>query len=149
MWWVTTDVAFSVCGRFGLWPFRFVAVPVCGRSGLWPFRFVAVSVCGRSGLWPFRFVAVSVVAVSVCGRYDLLPVRQMKFSQPRHGDWHWILQGATGFRHIIYTLHANIYVPTFDITEPAVYQLPLTFISFDFKRWERLTSFTISAIRAR
>ena len=71
--WVTTDVAVSVCGRSGLWPFRFVAVLVCGRSGLWPFRFVAVSVCGCSGLWPFRFVAVSVVAVSVCGRYDLLP----------------------------------------------------------------------------
>ena len=91
MWWVTTDVAVSVCGRSGLWPFRFVAVsvcgrsglwpfrfvavPVCGRFGLWPFRFVAVSVCGRSGLWPFRFVAVSVVAVSVCGRYDLLPAK--------------------------------------------------------------------------
>ena len=88
MWWVTTDVAVSVCGhsslwpfrfvavpfcgRFGLWPFRFVAVSVCGRSGLWPFRFVAVPVCGRFGLWPFRFVAVSVVAISVCGRYDLL-----------------------------------------------------------------------------
>ena len=90
MWWVTTDVAVSVCGRSGLWPFRFVAVsvcgrfglwpfrsvtvPVCGRFGLWPFQFVAVPVCGRSGLWPFRFVAVSVVAVSVCGRYDLLPL---------------------------------------------------------------------------
>ena len=73
MWWVTTDVAVSVCGRSGLWPFRSVAVSVCGRFGLWPFRFVAVSVCGLSGLWPFRFVAVSVVAVSVCGRYDLLP----------------------------------------------------------------------------
>ena len=53
----STDVAVSVCGRFGLWPFRFVAVPVCGRFGLWPFRFVAVSVCGRFGcgrfgLWP-------------------------------------------------------------------------------------------------
>ena len=78
MWWVTNDVAVSVCGRSGLWPFRFVAVPVCDRSGLWPFRFVAVSVCGRSGLWPFRFVAVSVVAVSVCGRYDLLPIKKTK-----------------------------------------------------------------------
>ena len=88
IWWVTTDVAISVCGRSRLWPFRFVAVPVCDCSGLWPFLFVAVSVCvrsglwpfpflavsdcGRSGLWPFRFVAVLVVAVSVCGRYDLL-----------------------------------------------------------------------------
>ena len=38
---VTTDVAVSVCGRSGLWPFRFVAVPVCGRFGLWPFRRVS------------------------------------------------------------------------------------------------------------
>ena len=65
--------AVSVCGRFGVWPFRSVAFPVCGRSGLWPFRFVAVPVCGRFGLWPFRFVAVSVLAVSVCGRYDQKP----------------------------------------------------------------------------
>ena len=53
MWWVTTDVAVSVCGRSGLWPFRFVAVPVCGRFGLWPFWFVAVSVCGRFGCGRF------------------------------------------------------------------------------------------------
>ena len=57
MWWVTTDVAVSVCGRSGLRPFRIVAVLVCGCSGLWPFRFVAISVCGhfgcgRFGLWP-------------------------------------------------------------------------------------------------
>ena len=77
MWWVTIDVAVSVCDRSGLWPFRFVAVPVCGCFGLWPFRFVAVPVCGRFGLWPFRFVAVSVVAVSVCGRHDLLPYVSM------------------------------------------------------------------------
>ena len=32
--WVTTDVAVSVCGRFGLWQFR-----------LCPFRFVAVMTC--------------------------------------------------------------------------------------------------------
>ena len=87
MWWVTPDVAVSVRGRSGLWPFRSVAVSVCGRFGLWPFRFVAVSVCGLSGLWPFRFVAVSVcglsvVAVSVCGRYDLLPWQQYM--------WHWL-----------------------------------------------------------
>ena len=68
-------MSISICGRSGLWPFRFVAVPVCGRFGLWPFRFVAVSVCGRFGLWPFRFVAVSVLAVSVCGRYDQNPSR--------------------------------------------------------------------------
>ena len=67
---IHVDVAVSVCGLSGLWPFRFVAVPVCDRFGLWPFRFVAVSVCGRSGLWPFQSVAVSV-----CGRYDLLPTR--------------------------------------------------------------------------
>ena len=61
----------SVCGRFGLWPFRFVAVPVCGRSGLWPFRSVAVSDCGRFGLWPFRSVAV--------GRSGLWPFRFWPF----------------------------------------------------------------------
>ena len=70
MWWVTSDVAVSVCGRSGLWPFRFVAVPDCGRSGLWPFRIVAVSVCGRSGVWPFWSVAVPV-----CGRFGLWPFR--------------------------------------------------------------------------
>ena len=66
-------MAVPVCGRSGLWPFRFVAVPVCGHFGLWPFRFVAVPVCGLSGLWPFRYVAVSFLAVSVCGRYDQNP----------------------------------------------------------------------------
>ena len=40
-----------------MWPFRCVAVSICGRSGLWPFRFVAfsvvaVSVCGRYDLLP-------------------------------------------------------------------------------------------------
>ena len=66
---VTTDVVGdNWCGRFGLWPFRFVAVPVCGRFGLWPFRSVAVPVCGRSGLWLFRFVAVPS-----CGRFGLWP----------------------------------------------------------------------------
>ena len=74
MWWVTTDVAVSVCGRSGLWPFQSVAVPVCGRSGLWPFRFVAVPVCGRFGLWPFRSVAVPV-----CGRFGLWPFRLWPF----------------------------------------------------------------------
>ena len=73
MWWVTTDVAVSICGRSGLWPFRFVAVPVCGlsvcgRSGLWPFRSVAVPVCGRSGLWPFRLWPFRFVAVMTCYR---------------------------------------------------------------------------------
>ena len=78
-------MAVLVCGRSGLWPFRFVVVPVCGRSwfvavsvcgrsGLWPFRFVAVSVCGRSGLWPFRFVAVSVCGRLGFGRFGLWPL---------------------------------------------------------------------------
>ena len=58
-------VAVSVCGLFGLWPFRFVAVSVCGRFGLWPFWFVAFLVCG-----------ISVVAVTVCGCYDLLPYKK-------------------------------------------------------------------------
>ena len=63
----------SVCGRFGLWPFRFVTVPSCGHFGLWPFWFEAVSVCGRSGLWPFRFVAVSVCGRFGFGRFGLWP----------------------------------------------------------------------------
>ena len=63
-----------ICGRSGLWPFRFVAVPVWGRFGLWPFQFVAIPVCGRSGLWPFRFVAVPV-----CGRFGLWPFRFWPF----------------------------------------------------------------------
>ena len=67
-------MAVPVCGRFGLWPFRFVALPVCGRFGLWPFRSVAVPVCGRSGLWPFWSVAVSV-----CGRFGLWPFRFWPF----------------------------------------------------------------------
>ena len=52
------EIATLVCGRSGLWPFRFVAVPVCGHFSLWPFRSVAFSVCGRFGLWTVRFVAV-------------------------------------------------------------------------------------------
>ena len=67
-------MAVSVCGRFGLWPFRFVAVPVCGRFGLWLLRSVAVLVCGHSGLWPFRSVAVPV-----CGRFGLWPFRFWPF----------------------------------------------------------------------
>ena len=63
-WFVSIQfAAVSVCGRFGVWPFRSVAVPVWGRSGLWPFRSVAVSVCGRFGLWPFRFWPFRFVAV--------------------------------------------------------------------------------------
>ena len=89
MWWVTTDVAVSVCGLSGLWPFRFVAVPVCGLSGLWPFRFVAVSVCGPSGLWPFWFVAVSVCGRFGCGRFGLWPlwpvtVRETRILEAKH-----------------------------------------------------------------
>ena len=61
-------------GRSGL--FWFVAVSVCGRFGLWPFRFVAVSVCGRFGLWPFWFVAFLVCGLTVCVRYDLLPYKK-------------------------------------------------------------------------
>ena len=50
-WFVSIQfVAFSVCGRFGLWPFWFVAFPVYRRIGVWPIRFVAVPVCGRFGL---------------------------------------------------------------------------------------------------
>ena len=84
MWWVTTDMAISVCGRSSLWLFRFVAVPVCGHSSLWPFRFVAVSVVavpvsGRSGLWPFRFMAVSGCGRFGCGRFGLWPLWPVSF----------------------------------------------------------------------
>ena len=37
----------NILGYHLLWPFRSVAVSICGRFGLWPFR-----------LWPVRFVAV-------------------------------------------------------------------------------------------
>ena len=99
MWWVTTDVAISVCGHSRLWPFRFVVVPVCCRSGLWPFRFVAVPVCVHSGLCPFPFMAVLVygrsglcpfrsVSVPVCGCPGLCPFRFVVVSVYGHfGLW--------------------------------------------------------------
>ena len=45
--------------------------------------------------------------------YFYILVRPLEFSQPRLGNWHWILQAAIGFRHIINTslveiLYANI-----------------------------------------
>ena len=45
--------------------------------------------------------------------YLYILVRPLEFSQPRLGNWHWILQAAIGFRHIIYAslveiLYANI-----------------------------------------
>ena len=40
--------------------------------------------------------------------YHYILVRPSEFSQPRLGNWHWILQVAIGFRHIIYALHAEI-----------------------------------------
>ena len=33
--------------------------------------------------------------------YLYILVRPLEFSQPRLGNWHWILQAAIGFRHII------------------------------------------------
>ena len=48
------SVAVSVCGRFGLWPFRSVAVSVCGRFGF-----------GRFGLWPLW-------PESICGMASIL-----------------------------------------------------------------------------
>ena len=61
-------MAVSVCGRSGMWPFRFVTISICGPSGLWPFRSVAprpspFTVCGLLGLWPFRFWPFRFVAV--------------------------------------------------------------------------------------
>ena len=73
-------MAIPVCGRFGLWPFRFVTVPVCGHFGLWSFRSVAVPVCGRFGLWPFRFWPFRFVVVMTRIRYiDHICVKKMEF----------------------------------------------------------------------
>ena len=57
------NVAIWVCGRLGMWPFRFVLIKGCGRLGVWSLRFVAISVCYRCGLWslrlwPFRLVVI-------------------------------------------------------------------------------------------
>ena len=106
--------SFSVCDRFGLWPFRFVAVSVCGRSSLWPFWFVAFPVCGPFGLWPFRFVALTV-----CGHFDLWPL----WSETLYGYifcWHFkfshIDRNECKFNHIIGKLiiYTNIH---FDISD--------------------------------
>ena len=35
-------------------------------------------------------------------------VRPLEFNQPRLGNWHWILQAAIGFRHIVYASHVKI-----------------------------------------
>ena len=45
--------------------------------------------------------------------YLYILVRPLEFSQPRLSNWHWILQAAIGFRHVIYAslveiLYANI-----------------------------------------
>ena len=39
---------------------------------------------------------------------DILVMRPLEFSQPRLGNWHWILQAAIGFRHIIYASYIEI-----------------------------------------
>ena len=44
--------------------------------------------------------------------YLYILVRPLEFSQPRLGNWHWILQAVIGFRHVIYAslvviLYAN------------------------------------------
>ena len=36
-------------------------------------------------------------------------VRPLEFSQPRLGNWHWILQAAIGFCHIIHASHVEIW----------------------------------------
>ena len=40
--------------------------------------------------------------------YHCILVRPLEFSQPRLGNWHWILQAAIGFLHIIYASHVEI-----------------------------------------
>ena len=37
--------------------------------------------------------------------YLYIFVRPLEFSHPRLSDWHWILQAAISFRHIVYALH--------------------------------------------
>ena len=82
VWWLVSiqSVAFSICGHFGLWPFRcffwpfqFVSIPVCGRFSLWPFRSMPVSVNGRLNLWPFRFWPVRLVAVMTRNHSESAP----------------------------------------------------------------------------
>ena len=40
--------------------------------------------------------------------YFNILVRSLEFSQHRLSDWHWILQAAIDFRHIIYVSHVQI-----------------------------------------
>ena len=40
--------------------------------------------------------------------YFYILVRPLEFSQPRLGNWHWILQAAIGFSHIRYVSHVEI-----------------------------------------
>ena len=40
--------------------------------------------------------------------YSYISVRSLEVSQPRLGDWHWILQAAFGLRPIIYASHAEL-----------------------------------------
>ena len=40
--------------------------------------------------------------------YFYILVRPLEFSQPRLGDYHWILQVFVGFRLIIYASHVEI-----------------------------------------
>ena len=63
----------SVCGHFGLWPFRSVAFLVCDRSGLWCF-----------GLWPFRLWPFRSVAVVTCYPFDNFVKRRSLCSMPWH-----------------------------------------------------------------
>ena len=40
--------------------------------------------------------------------YLYILVRPLEFSQLRLGNWHWILQAAIGFRHVIYASRVEI-----------------------------------------
>ena len=40
--------------------------------------------------------------------YLYILVRPLGFSLPRLCNWHWILQAAIGFRHIVYASHVEI-----------------------------------------
>ena len=59
-----------------------------------------------------RLLNICVVLYIFSEVYLYILVRPLEFSQPRLGNWHWILQAAIGFRHVIYAslveiLYAN------------------------------------------
>ena len=67
----------------------------------WPRTYIDSYACGQGPAMDRETI------------YLYILVRPFEFSQPRLGNWHWILQAVIGFRHIIYAslveiLYANI-----------------------------------------